>query len=148
MNYRRIIGISSIVLLCIAGAFYLNRFFTTLGTLIFSYSLSFGLTLAVFWFSPEGLFRAWRNFALGYLPIAALLIAIAPTQSGGIMPIDKENVTMFTAALFVIISLFLIAVKAKKPDLDGGALFRRVATYFLIALALYLLLGSIMQGLR
>jgi len=75
--------------------------------------LSILLSLLPLFFLKEAIYHAWRRFALWYLPVAVVLISIAPASiSGGmggpIIPTDRETVSLILSAFFLIISLLLI----------------------------------------
>lgn len=63
---------------------------------------------------------SWIKFAVWWLPLSAVLIAITPSTSGAWMPIyffGKEMITWFMGGLFTLISLILIALKTfRKPS--------------------------------
>lgn len=70
-------------------------------------------------FVREETFRSWVKFAKWYIPIAALLILLAAgTFSGGSYgpsyDLDAEGMSILTAALFLLISIAIIAVKSWK----------------------------------
>ncbi|OIO31754.1 hypothetical protein AUJ44_04105 [Candidatus Nomurabacteria bacterium CG1_02_47_685] len=76
-------------------------------------STSLLLSLLPLFFLKEAIYHAWRRFALWYLPVAVVLISIAPASiSGGmggpIIPTDRETVSLILSAFFLIISLILI----------------------------------------
>ncbi len=61
----------------------------------------------------SSVFTAWKKFAVVYLPVAALLIALSP-RSCGFMCFDREMTTTWMGAMYVIISLIIIIVKSIK----------------------------------
>ncbi len=72
----------------------------------------------LFFFTKETVFRAWAKFAKIYLSVAAVLIFLSTfsNQGGGWIGVgfDTELTTWWLAGLFLIISLFLIAIKSWK----------------------------------
>lgn len=60
----------------------------------------------------EQVFRVWLKFAVIFLPVAIILIAITPSTSGSIDPIEREPVTLFLAVVFFVTSLIIIAIKS------------------------------------
>jgi hypothetical protein len=69
------------------------------------------------YFLKEGVYFAWRKFALWYLPIVAILILSAGGGSNGFNPgygMDTESLTFFFSGLFALISLVLIIYKSIK----------------------------------
>lgn len=128
MGYKKILGIISIV-----------SFVIFLSTILICYSpwgdicrpaanesiaLSFILfTPSIFLISPilvfthEEVFHSWKKFALGYLPVAAIILFITAGESGGgigAARIDGEIISWFLSGLFLFISLIIIAVKSWK----------------------------------
>lgn len=72
------------------------------------------LPTLVLCFVARGTFKAWLRFAMWWLPLSAILIAITPSTSNSWMPlyfIGKDTVTLVMAGLFSIISLGIIAWK-------------------------------------
>lgn len=71
-------------------------------------------------FLREEIFRSWQKFAIIWVPISILLIARAPAQRdcffGGpfCYGLDREGMIWFTAGIFFIVSLIIIAVKSWK----------------------------------
>ncbi len=69
-------------------------------------------------FLKKQIFTAWKKFAIYFIAISAIWIIIAPEGCGGGFGgfggcvFDKETTAMFTAGLFFIISLFIIAIKS------------------------------------
>ena len=83
--------------------------------------LSAGITVSLFllYFLKEGVYKAWRKFAVIYLPIAIFLIAISPTHSsnflgGPSVGYDREGTTIALSIIFLLISLILIIYKSIK----------------------------------
>lgn len=62
----------------------------------------------------EQVFKAWSKFSIIFLPIAIVLIEISPSTSGSIDPIEKEPVTLLSAAIFLIVSILIISIKSFK----------------------------------
>lgn len=71
-------------------------------------------------FLKKQIFTTWRKFAIYFIAISAIWIIIAPEGCGsgfggfGGCVFDKETTAMFTAGLFLVISLLLIALKSWK----------------------------------
>lgn len=63
-------------------------------------------------FFQEQVFRAWSKFTIIFLPIAVILIVITPSTTGSIDPIEREPLTLFLSVIFLIISIFIIAIKS------------------------------------
>jgi len=55
-------------------------------------------------------FVSWKKFAIWYIPVASLLIAITPTIANDFAP-DRELVTLFLSGLYVALSLLVIGIK-------------------------------------
>ena len=83
-------------------------------------SAVFFITLIPLYFTKEAVYKAWRKFAIVYLPIAMILIAIGDTsgRGGGLggpsMDMDREMTTFFFSGLFLFISFILILYKSLK----------------------------------
>lgn len=60
----------------------------------------------------EQVFRVWSKFTIIFFPVAIALIAITPSISGSIDPVEREPVTLFLATIFLIVSLLIIAIKS------------------------------------
>lgn len=121
MGYKKILAITAPLLFLLAGIIYFQRFFTTLGTLIFSYSFSTALSLSFLYFLREEIFCSWLRFTKWYLSFAAIAIILSLGSHGGWGVgniFDTELVTMFSAGIFFIISLILIVYKSFR--LRGG----------------------------
>jgi len=85
---------------------------------LFFGSLSLFIILLILLFTKEAVWNAWKKFGIWYIPLTAFLIFIAPSSSGGSfgysMGFDREAVTMFLSAIFLVISLLIIAIKSWK----------------------------------
>lgn len=112
-NKKVVFGVLIVLLSVVVLAIYLNRYFTDLGTFLFSFSLSFLGVLLGLYFSGEKSFNAWKKFAIIYLPIAFLLILITPRTGGFISP-DSEMVSLWLAGIFFVVSVAIILVKREK----------------------------------
>jgi len=87
------------------------------GESIFFLSATLLLSLIPLYFLKEGIYKAWRKFAVIYLPIAILWIAASDPYGGGgyVGMLDsREQVTFFVSGLFLLISLILIIYKSIK----------------------------------
>lgn len=70
-------------------------------------------------FIPDSIFKKWLRFAIAWLVVEVIFVAISPTYTGGWMNFGptKELVSIWMGVLFVIISLVLIirqSVKERK----------------------------------
>ncbi|MFA5830248.1 MAG: hypothetical protein WC878_00285 [Candidatus Paceibacterota bacterium] len=72
-------------------------------------------------FLKEESFQLWQNFAVVWIPLSLLLIVISPAQSDCFFGsgficngFDREGMIWFTAGIFFIVSLIIIAVKSWK----------------------------------
>jgi hypothetical protein len=92
----------------------LGSFIDILTQAIFTYSIGLLIVEIVLLFGSESIFNTWKKFALVYIPISFVLILLTG-RGTGIMPIDSELVTWWTAGLFLIISLGIIIYKKLKP---------------------------------
>jgi len=116
MNFRKKIGISIIALLAVAIVIYTTRTFTDTGTAIFYLSLSFVVTLSILFFLENMVFTTWKKFAIPYIIISVLILIFAGNSGGGwgvgSIIDDREGIAMILSALFLIISLLIIAIKS------------------------------------
>jgi hypothetical protein len=55
-----------------------------------------------------------EKFVIIFLPLVVFWIISAPSSCGGFLPLcfDKELVSLFSAILFLIISLLIISIKS------------------------------------
>jgi hypothetical protein len=140
MNYKKQIGIlGGVMLVVISGITYLDNY-TGTGLCDFSVikgidylncfldlsidyvgmvSLSVFVILFFLFFTKEGVYLAWRKFALWYIPITLLITVASSTTSqggsfSGMMPSDREFVSYFFPIVFAFISLILIIYKSLK----------------------------------
>lgn len=63
-------------------------------------------------FLREQVFHAWSKFSVIFLPIAIVLIVIAPTINGTLIGFDKESAALWLAIIFLIVSLLIIVLKS------------------------------------
>ncbi len=127
MNHRKKIGIllilSSIIFVVGYLIFYLDtkeiccyRSADKIGQPLGIGGLSLSIIFLILLFTKEAVFNSWKKFGIWYIPLAAILIFLAPSSSGGSfgysMGFDREAVTMFTSGLFLIISLLIIITKS------------------------------------
>jgi predicted MFS family arabinose efflux permease len=73
------------------------------------------LSLFLFFIS-DNVFKKWLRFAIAWFIVDVVLIALAPTYTGGWMNFGptKESVSIWMGVLFVIISLVLIIWQSLK----------------------------------
>ena len=94
------------------------KYTNTIGQPLVLFLGSLSLIFLILLFTKEAVWITWKKFGIWYIPLAALLIFITPSSSGGSfgysMGLDREGVTMFFSALFLIISLIIIAIKSWK----------------------------------
>ncbi len=115
MKYKK--NIMILLVISFIATLVIFYFFTEMDPnwlLTFSLSLIFFILL----FTKEAVFNAWKKFGIWYIPLAAILIFLAPSDSGGSfgfsMGIDREGATMFLSAIFLIASLIIIILKSIK----------------------------------
>lgn len=87
----------------------------TLALYMLEFSFFIALSLSLLYLLREEIFRSWLRFTKWYLPPATIAVIISSGSHGGwgIGNIfAPEFVTMWSAGLFFIISLFLIAYKS------------------------------------
>ncbi len=79
--------------------------------------ISLLLSLIPLFFLKKGVYRAWRMFAVIFIPLAALFIFAMPESSGSgwAFPnnlITREIASAFSAGAFLSISLLIIIIKS------------------------------------
>lgn len=112
-NKKVVFGALIILLSVVVLVVYVNRYFTDLGTFLFSFSLSFIGVLLGLYFSGERSFNAWKKFAIIYLPVAFLLVLIIPKTGGFVSP-DSELASLWLAGIFFVVSVGIIWWKREK----------------------------------
>ncbi len=71
-------------------------------------------------FLKKQIFNSWVKFAILFIILSAIWITFVPSNCGGGWggfggcTFDKETVAMFTAGLFLMISILIIAIKSYK----------------------------------
>lgn len=79
---------------------------------------------------PE-VFNSWEKFAIVYIPIAVILVAITPNSSGwmgsGFGRFDKEATVGLLVTIYVIVSLLIIIIKSK---IDWKDKFKKIIQTF------------------
>ncbi len=87
------------------------------GQPLFFFSLSVLPLSAILYFLREEVFCSWSRFTKWYLSLAAIAIFLSLGSHGGWGVgniFSTELVTMWSAGLFFLISLFLIVIKSLK----------------------------------
>lgn len=90
------------------------RHSSLIGTKLFYFSLALAVVFLVLFFIPRAV-RAWRKFAIWYIPIIGFFIATAPPEmsgggfgiTGNIGPSFQTQV-LWANAIYVLISLIII----------------------------------------
>lgn len=119
-NYKKLIGFFIPVLFALAAIIYVTKSFTTLGTVSFLFSLSFGVIFSVLIFAKQQVFQVWLKFSVIFLPIAAVLVSLmAQGSRGSLVSIDEELGSLFFAIIFLVVSLLIIAIKSFKLRGEG-----------------------------
>lgn len=113
-SYKKIIGLVIPVLMIIATVIYTTKTFTSLGTVIFLFSLVSIFIFLALLFATQQVFIAWSRFAMVYLPIAAALIIATPTSKESIIDFDKESLAVFLSVILFVVSMVIIGVKSFK----------------------------------
>ena len=73
----------------------------------------FLISLILLFFSRE-VFDAWKKFAVVYIPLAIIWLALTPTSCSSLVCPDREMVTWYTSIGFFLISLGIIIYKKIK----------------------------------
>jgi hypothetical protein len=90
-----------------------------LNVALFENHQSLALMLSVFlvassilYFLKETVFAAWKKFAFVYIPLVALAVYMAPEYSSDpFFAVTKEVVSLYSAGLFLLISLLIVFIK-------------------------------------
>jgi hypothetical protein len=92
--------------------YFFIDYFDNVAQFVGLFSVIFLLLFFIFLFIKEDIFNIWKKFAKIFLPIAVLLVIVTPTHYGGLVGIDKELVTWWSASLFLISSIGIIMWKS------------------------------------
>ncbi len=87
----------------------------TVFTPLYWFSLISLFPLLILIFVPKNVFRTWLRFAIPWVILSAILIAITPTYNGGLFPIYSfvtEDMAKLTGGIFAVVTLILIAWKS------------------------------------
>lgn len=93
----------------------LDHFVPTLGHAILIFSASIFPFLLILRFFDRQLFLSWVRFTAVSLPIAILLIVVAPDTDGGSWlpsPSSQEALMILLPALYILASVIIIAYKS------------------------------------
>ena len=82
-----------------------------IGEPLFIGGLSLLLTFILLLFFSQEIFNVWKKFAVWYIPIAIILLAITPTSDSAFLAPDREIITWFTSIAFLVVSLIIIRYK-------------------------------------
>ncbi len=91
--------------------YYLGPRYDDLGQFLVVFSIAIIFALLVQLLIYRNIYRSWERFTIVYVALSALLVLVTSNQNASLTPIDKEVVTWWTAAAFVVISLALIVYK-------------------------------------
>ena len=106
-----VIAIVSLMVGLIGHAYSLDEKFGA--PLIFFSVLSIFSIIALF-FLKEQVFVVWKKFAVIYIPISIVIIAISPSQGDMFFPSMQEMLIFALPAIFLVASLAIIITKSLK----------------------------------
>lgn len=89
------------------------------GNPVFIYALASLPALAVLIFAKQQVVSSWLRFAIWWLPLSAVFVAVTPSVSHSWMPllfIGKETVSWIMGCLFLLISVLIILWKSPASD--------------------------------
>ena len=89
----------------------------TIAEPLFLFSISSFIISIFLFFINDNIFLKWLRFAGVWIVFSAFLVAITPSHSGGIFAFggpSKEDVSIWTGSLFVILSLAKIIWDSRK----------------------------------
>lgn len=93
---------------------YLDSLDNNLGVPLALFSVVSVFILFILLFLHEQVFHAWSKFAVIFLPVAIILIAVTPEYRDVFFSFDEEAYTLFFVAVFLVASLIIIAIKSLK----------------------------------
>lgn len=105
-------GISS----CPATNFF-HAIFLEFVNPLYTFSIFFIVPALGLLLIKRNVFNSWLRFAVWWLPLSAILIAITPSTSNSWMPlyfIGKDTVTLVMAGLFTTVSLVILLIKSRR----------------------------------
>lgn len=117
------LGLRHVALWCVYGISscpatnFFHAIFLELINPLYTFSLFFFAPTLCLLFVRKQIFSAWLKFAMWWLPLSAIVIAVTPSTSNSWMPlyfIGKDTVTLIMASLFTIISLVIILLKSMR----------------------------------
>ena len=79
---------------------------------IFLVFLPFFLFSLITYKMKDNIFQTWFKFARIWVPLTILLVILSPEYGNSLLPVEKGTVSFFMSALFLIISLIIIAYKS------------------------------------
>lgn len=88
----------------------------TLAEPLFLLSVSLSVVSIFLFFVQDSVFKKWLRFAIAWLVLTAIFVALAPTYTGGWMSFGptKESVSIWMGSLLVIISLVQLVWESRK----------------------------------
>lgn len=98
--------------------FEISRFVDSVSQVMISLFGCLAIVFLVLHFAKAG-YVTWKKFAVIYIPISLILIAVTPENAGFMNP-DRELMTWFLSGLFLLISLAVIGIKSWKARREGG----------------------------
>lgn len=119
-NHKKISAYLTLLFALIFLSVYTTKTFTSLGTATILFSFSLVIIFISLVFVKEQVFRIWLKTAIIFVPIAIFIFLISPVTGGDLFfPIDKKVVSLFLASVFLVVSLFIIAIKSFKLRQEG-----------------------------
>ncbi|EKE22047.1 MAG: hypothetical protein ACD_7C00074G0001 [uncultured bacterium] len=120
MSYRKKIAVMLPLLLIAATTIYVNKFFTSIGSFTYHFSVAFLIILIILFFSNRDIFNSWKKFSIVFMIISIVIISLAPEISDGFIEYSKKYLSQKLSVLFLIISLGIIiwkSIQLKKKSL-------------------------------
>ena len=59
----------------------------------------------------DEVFESWIKFAKWWVLVTLLLVLITPSQDQSIIPLDKEMISLFSTAIFTLISIVVVLAR-------------------------------------
>jgi len=84
----------------------------TIGEPLFIISLSLMVCSLILFFMKDEVFKFWLKFAYIWIPLTSIFVIISPEYDSGLIPIEKESVSILFSVLFLLISIIIIISKS------------------------------------
>lgn len=112
-KHKKILALMIPAVIIMALTVYVRRLFSPVGVFVFEFSLALCFVLGASLFIKKEVFYIWLKFAVIFIITSIVFVTLAPTTSGDIFfPIDKKIASFLFSIVFLIASLFIIAIQS------------------------------------